>query len=327
MKKEKRKPEDRILNLRRQWAENNFSLSPKGLAKLDRIMRSETGFDLDRLQGEFDFRFSAVIVKQGPPNNEDYILTVSSGGERELYGLPGGKMKVTNIPFSALRFARFWARNHKVYERSVFTGGEASLIRLLDGEQEKVISELESLARRMDRPLPDAYSEIRREGYRELKEEFDLEGLGLGGEDETSAEETSGAGTPGVYIHNAEPIGLYVERYRVALERGSDEAAKKWFISLNYLIEIPGSIEMLTSVLREGIQKTGEIGNLRWASLVEATMQGYPALYHYSVNYVARRLEAQGIVTKIRSGNGFSADRGSFPGEVVPEEFGWDKLR
>lgn len=323
---------DPILNLRQHWIENGCSLTDKDLGELDRIMRSETGLGFKELEADFNFRFSGIIVKPGPiPLNDDYILTEYKG-KRQLYVLPGGKMSAVSIPFSALFFALFWAKSHEAYEKEISGSGEASLVRLLSSEEgvKKYVLPLEELARKIDRPfgLSDNYSEIRREGYREFKEEFDLEGFGLGGEEEI-ADELNEEEQTNCCINSAEPISVYLSRYK-GTEGSDGVVAKKWFVSFNYLIDIPGSMEVLTRVLMDSSSKKGEVRGLRWARLTEVTLRGYDDYYYPSIHYVTRRMEAQGKIGRIipaslRTGPE-DHERGSLPGEIIVPNYFTDRL-
>ncbi|PIN74195.1 hypothetical protein COV20_01100 [Candidatus Woesearchaeota archaeon CG10_big_fil_rev_8_21_14_0_10_45_16] len=288
-----------IQDLRRRWRTGEKeSLSDSDLRTLEVIMKDETGFTFDTLHDAFLFRFSGAIVKEAL-NRDNHVITLPTG-TRHLYALPGGRIRPEAMPFSALLFAQFWHDNRSFYEQAF--GGDRSQIGYL--KDRTFLNPLKELAKQMDMPFRDGRSNIRQEGYRELREELGLVTRRRGERD----------GLP-VHIKRAVPIDMYLHRYRRAIP-GSDEGRIGWFVSFNYLVDVTGNFE----AVKEHV-KPREAEGIRWVSLAEAARPGHAELYHDTVHYVAVRLGDLGLVnTQPRHGRyerSLSNDQSVMPVETV----------
>ena len=67
------------------------------------------------------------------------------------------------------------------------------------------------------------------------------------------------------------------------------------FVSFNYHVLVNGSRKLITETVEKGIEASGEAEGIRWASLPEVRRQGYEAMYHDTVHYVAVRLHQLGM--------------------------------
>ncbi|PIN75133.1 hypothetical protein COV17_04245 [Candidatus Woesearchaeota archaeon CG10_big_fil_rev_8_21_14_0_10_36_11] len=289
-----------IRDMRKRWlAQEKFLVPTEKLSedvdihRLDEIMRKETGLTFQDLRKTFDFRFSGAIVRGGL-NRDNYVLTLPTHQGTGKYALPGGKMDVTKIPFSAFVFAFFWRDNQRKYEENVFTNGDynAPLARIVDGNRqddiERYVVPLEKLAEHMDFPFERDYlSDIRREGYRELEEE-----MGLQKPPKSQKRDFRGKKA---FITSADVIGIFLDRYRVAHPMG-EEVAKRWFVSFNYLVHVNGSRRLITDTVEKGLRKSGEAEGVRWASLAEVSRPGYESMYHDTVHQVAVRMNQLELV-------------------------------
>ncbi len=330
-------------------------LDEPDLATLEKIMSERTGYTFERLANEVDFRTSGIIVKASPPNMDNATLTTASSGSRRSYVFPGGKVDPRRIPFSAFLFAEFWQQNESVYMAEVFTGKDkynAALVRVLDrgdSGSSGFIEPLEELGRRIDHVFDDGLTEVRTELYREMEEELGMRKVSrrterrlaeiskkLKGKVKLNSDEErfligkeiflSGDGETSIaYVRGAEPVGVYLDLYRVPIQ-GSDEVAKKLFVSLNYLLDVDGSWEDVDKTVKDGYRRKGqaEVTGVRWVSLVEVAAPGYDNLYLDSVHYMARRLSAQGKV-RVEAREGYVGG-GKSPTEraevVLPDTFG-----
>lgn len=285
-----------LLRLRKEWRSNgailfkktgrlqNGHLSDGSLIRLDEIIRHETGYDLDRLGREFLFRFSGVVAMRAGPNEppEWYILTEQTEFQPgKKYSLPGGKIKPEDLPFTMLQFARFWSKNHSLFERvlAVPDSDIAPLLKILvrgNSGELNLVRSLEEQMSNLDRAFNDSFCDVRLEGYREFWEEFGLLKLSNSKGDEKP-----------VYIRGARPIGIFLDPYRAVAP--SDQ--KKLFVSFNYQMDvIAPSSDALKEQILKGAKEGGEVGSIRWASLLELAVPGTSWLYQSNVPFAVSRM-------------------------------------
>jgi hypothetical protein len=292
--------------IRREWRKNK-ELSLEDLHRLEQFLLQPISEQLtiSNLHSTNDYRFSGAIIRQFPPNNDHYILTATEG-QRGLLALPGGKMSISQIPFTVYLEALFWHKNHDIYENELFSRNSSALTDVLQkGRPEDIkryIEPLELLAKHVDQPFPDSLSEIRIQGYREFKEEFDLEKIS------ERRRRIKPAPKP-PYILGAKPIGIYKEMQRQAGK--NDERHKKWMITFNYLLGVVGEPNDVLNAVNEGYKKMGEIVRVKWASIPEILRPGYENNWHHSVHYVAQLLLLRGDIP---------ADKDLSSGEYVQRE-------